>query len=98
MKLGFATANLPDLSLAEVAQLAATTGYNCLSVFDCLPSKANRRYAGVTNIDVTDCDAAAAARVQETMANAGVTISALGYYPNPLAPNDDAKRSIAHLK
>lgn len=45
-------------------------------------SEADRRYAGVTHIDVMEFDAAAATRVQEMMADAGVSNSALGYYPN----------------
>ena len=32
MILGFVSAILPDLSLAEVAQFAAQTGYTCTSV------------------------------------------------------------------
>ena len=98
MKLGFATAILPDLSLEEVAQFAAATGYECIEVM-CWPlSKADRRYAGITHIDVTDFDANAAAKVQKTIANAGVSISALGYYPNPLSPGEEAETSVAHLK
>ena len=45
MKLGFVSAILPDLSLAEVAQFAAQTGYTCVELM-CWPvSKAERRYA-----------------------------------------------------
>ena len=36
MKLGFATAILPDLSLEEVAQFTAATGYECIEVM-CWP-------------------------------------------------------------
>ena len=98
MKLGFATAILPDLPLEEVAQFAAATGYECIEVMCWPPSKADRRYAGITHIDVTDFDANAAAKVQDTIANAGVSISALGYYPNPLSPGEEAATSVAHLK
>jgi sugar phosphate isomerase/epimerase len=98
VKLGLVTAILPELSLAEVAQFAADTGYDCLEVMCWPPSQADRRYAGVTHIDVTDFNEEAAAHVRQTTADAGVSISALGYYPNPLAPNDEAKRSVAHLK
>ena len=98
MKLGFATAILPDLSLGEVAQFAAATGYECIEVMCWPPSKADRRYAGITHIDVTDFDTDAAAKVQETIASTGVSISALGYYPNPLAPGEEAENSVAHLR
>ena len=98
MKLGFSTAILPDLSLEEVAQFAGETGYACIEVMCWPPSKADRRYAGITHIDVTGFDSEAAARVQETIASVGISISALGYYPNPLAPGEEAESSVAHLK
>jgi sugar phosphate isomerase/epimerase len=56
---------------------------------------AERRYAGVTHIDVAGFDAAAAERVQALTQRTGVSISALGYYPNPLAP-DLAEREAYH--
>ena len=98
MKLGFATAILPDLPLEEVAQFAGETGYECIEVMCWPPSKADRRYAGITHIDVTCFDTDAAAKVQETIASTGISISALGYYPNPLAPGEEAETSVAHLK
>jgi len=98
VKLGFATAILPDLPLEEVAQFAAATGYECIEVMCWPPSKAERRYAGITHIDVTGFDADAAAKVQETIASASISISALGYYPNPLAPGEEAESSVSHLK
>jgi len=98
VKLGFATAILPDLPLEEVAQFAAATGYECIEVMCWPPSKADRRYAGITHIDVTGFDADAAAKVQETIASASISISALGYYPNPLAPGEEAESSVSHLK
>ena len=70
MKLGFVSAILPDLSLAEVARYAAQTGYQCVEVM-CWPTgKAERRYAGVTHIDVTDFTSAKAddvRRITRTM-------------------------------
>jgi len=63
------------------------------------PGKAERRYAGVTHIDVSEFSRDEAARVGETMAAAGVEMSALGYYPNPLAADpDEAQVSIGHLR
>ena len=99
MKLGFVSAILPDLSLAEVAQFAAETGFDCVELM-CWPlSKAERRYAGVTHVDVTDFTSAKADEVRHTMAAAKVEISGLGYYPNPLSPNrDEGDLAVAHLK
>ena len=51
----------------------------------CWPKgKAERRYAGVTHVDVTGFNKDAAATCQRSAAAAGITISASGYYPNPL--------------
>ena len=99
MKLGFVSAILPELSLAEVARTAAAKGYDCVELC-CWPvSKAERRYAGVTHVDVSEFDGDLAAQVNETMARAGVSISGLGYYPNPLAPDaEESRRYIDHLQ
>jgi sugar phosphate isomerase/epimerase len=99
MKLGFVTAILPELSLAEVLQVAAEADYECVEVM-CWPmSKAERRYAGVTHIDVTNFSPTDAAAVQKLVADTGVQISSLGYYPNPLVPDrEEGDRYAAHLR
>ena len=85
MQLGFVSAILSDLSLQEVLQFAGEAGFDCVEVM-CWPrGKAERRYAGVTHIDVAAFDAAAARQVRDLMEGSGVGFSALGYYPNPLA-------------
>ena len=63
MQLGFVSAILPDLSLEEVVEFAAESGYGCVEVMCWPPGKANRRYAGVTHIDITDFGSAQANRV-----------------------------------
>jgi sugar phosphate isomerase/epimerase len=99
MKLGFVSAILPDLSLEEVARFAASTRFACVELM-CWPrGAAERRYAGVTHVDVSDFGKAEAERVKEQMASAGVAISALGYYPNPLAADrSEALVYIEHLQ
>ncbi len=99
MQLGFVSAILPDLTLEEVLDFAAESGFDCVEVM-CWPrGRAERRYAGVTHIDVTDFDEAAAAEVRALVEGSGVAISALGYYPNPLAPDPDERRVYAeHLR
>ncbi|MFN3650851.1 MAG: sugar phosphate isomerase/epimerase family protein [Armatimonadota bacterium] len=99
MKLGFVSAILPDLSLEGVAAFAAEQGFDCVEVMCWPPGKAERRYAGVTHLDVTGFTAADAARVNDLMVSAGVSISGLGYYPNPLtADHDEAAVYIEHLR
>ncbi|MCU0963145.1 MAG: sugar phosphate isomerase/epimerase [Pirellulaceae bacterium] len=99
MKLGFVSAILPDLSLDEILQFAAAEDYTCVEIMCWPPSKAERRYAGVTHIDVTDFGPDAARRVRETVHRTGVEISGLGYYPNPLAPDpQEAAVYVDHIK
>lgn len=99
MQLGFVSAILPELSLEEVARFAGETGFDCVEVMCWPPGKAERRYAGVTHVDVTEFGPAEAGRVKETMARAGVAISGLGYYPNPLtADREEAQVYIEHLR
>ena len=92
MKLGFVSAILPDLSLQEVLDFAAAERFDCVELM-CWPvGKAERRYAGITHIDVANFSGDDAARVRDMAGERGVTISGLGYYPNPLAA-DEAEAS-----
>ena len=100
MKLGLLTAAFPSLSLEEVADWAATNGFEALEVA-CWPAAGaeRRRYAGVSHIDVDRLDAKAAHRIHELLSSRGLTISSLAYYPNPLDP-DPAQRlqAQAHIR
>jgi sugar phosphate isomerase/epimerase len=99
MKLGFVSAILPDLDLQEVVSFAASEGYDCVELMCWPPSKAERRYAGVTHIDVTDFSADDADRVNEMATTASVSISGLGYYPNPLTPDSaESQTYVEHIK
>ncbi len=99
MKLGFVSAILPDLSLEEVITFAAETGYSCVELMCWPKGKAERRYAGVTHLDVTGLKPAGADKVKAILKDAGVSISSLGYYPNYLTPNaPEAKAVTAHFK
>jgi sugar phosphate isomerase/epimerase len=99
MKLGFVSAILPDLNLNEVATFAAANGYDCVELMCWPKGKAERRYAGVTHVDVVGFTAEDARHVHETMTKAGVTISGLGYYPNPLAPDPaEAHVYVEHIR
>ena len=99
MKLGFVSAILPDLSLEEVVQFAAAVGFACVELMCWPKGKAERRYAGVTHIDVVGFTKADAARVNDLVSKAGISISGLGYYPNPLAPDKaEAQVYIDHLR
>ncbi len=99
MKLGFASAILPDQSFEYVVDFAAANGYGCVEMMSWPVGKAERRYAGVTHIDVDSLDDARIAAIQTKLAETGVQISALGYYPNPLDPDAaKADAAINHIK
>ncbi|HSQ27699.1 MAG TPA: sugar phosphate isomerase/epimerase [Anaerolineales bacterium] len=99
MKLGIFSAAFPGKSLDEVAQWAASNGFESLEIA-CWPvGKATRRYAGVTTIDVAGFDAVKAREVHAVLKNYGLMISALGYYPNPLHPDQEHRKVVIdHLK
>lgn len=87
MQLGFVSAILPDLSLREVFESAKRYGYDCVEVMCWPKGKAERRYAGITHIEVEEFTVAKATEVNALASEFGVAISGLGYYPNPLCPD-----------
>jgi len=99
MKLGFVSAILPDLGFEELIDYAAGLNYKCVEVC-CWPlGKAERRYAGVTHIDVDTLDDKKANYINQYVRQKNVTISALGYYPNPLDPDrEKGEFYIQHIK
>ena len=99
MKLGFVSAVLPELSLDEVLAFAAAEDFGCIEVA-CWPvGKAERKYAGTTHVDVTDFTPAKADEVNALCAQHGISLSALGYYPNPLDPDETtAAVCVEHIR
>ncbi len=99
MKLGFVSAILADRSFEEVIEFAADKGFSCVEIMCWPKGKAERRYAGITHIDVDALDDAAAREIKSILARHKVTISGLGYYPNPLDPDETKRRFYAaHIK
>ncbi len=86
MKLGFASAILPDQNFEYVVDFASQNGYRCVEMMCWQVGKAERRYAGVTHIDVDKLDASRVFRNQGLSGARNVAISALGYYPQPARP------------
>ncbi len=99
IKLGFVSAILADQTFEKVMSFAAKTGYSCVEIM-CWPvGKAERRYAGVTHIDVANLSKKGIDEIHDTLERKGVTISGLGYYPNPLEANKkNAGRYVTHIK
>jgi sugar phosphate isomerase/epimerase len=100
MKLGLLTAPFPDQSLGEVADWASSVGFEALEIA-CWPksSGASRRYAGTSHIDADGTSASQAKEIAASLSEKGVTVSGLGFYPNPLHPDADHRQAVIdHLK
>lgn len=98
MQLGFVSAILPDLTLEEVFAFARDEGFACVEVMCWPPGSADRRYAGVTHLDVTNITDETIGGVRDLVHRTGVHISGLGYYPNPLHPDPaHRERVVGHL-
>lgn len=99
MQLGFVSAILPDLSLEEVFTFAKAEGFECVEVMCWPPGGAERRYAGVTHLDVTGQPADTIHRTLDLAHRTGINISGLGYYPNPLDADGDHRKFVTgHLR
>lgn len=100
MQLGILTAPFPDTPLMEVADWAASAGFESLEIA-CWPQSTgpSRRYAGTSHIDVAGSSASQLQEMKAELQAKGLSISALGYYPNPLHPQSDHRDEVmAHLK
>lgn len=100
MQLGILTAPFPDAPLGEVADWAGSVGFTALEIA-CWPGSSGptRRYAGTSHIDVANLAAAEARDIAAELGRKGLSISALGYYPNPLHPDAGHRAAvIEHLK
>ncbi len=99
MKLGFVSAILDGWSFEEMIDTAAEMGYECVEVACWPQGKAERRYAGVSHIDVDNVSTEYINHIKGYCAEKGVEISSLAFYPNTM-DGDLEKRAaaIAHLK
>ncbi len=101
MKLGFVSAILDGWTYEEMIDFASGHGFECVEVA-CWPiGKAERRYAGVSHIDVmrvlTDDTYRESVAVYANRKN--IRISSLAYYPNVLEGNFEKREiAISHLK
>ncbi len=100
MKLGFVSAILDGWTYEEMMDVAAAEGFECVEVACWPQGKAERRYAGVSHIDVERVltDAGYAEHVLDYAAAKGVGISSLAFYPNTM-DGDEEKRAaaVSHL-
>jgi sugar phosphate isomerase/epimerase len=100
MKLGLLTAPFPETPLMDVADWTAANGFESLEIA-CWPrsSGPTRRYAGTSHIDVAGLTATQGKEIVDEIAGKGLSISGLGYYPNPLHPDLEHRAMVIdHLK
>lgn len=98
MKLGVMSAIFDQSSFEEMIDIVAENGLECVEVA-CWPrGKAERRYAGVSHIDVNRLTQEKAAELLAYCQKKDVEISSLAYYPNPLDENQEKRQeAIEHL-
>ena len=93
MKLGFVSAIVPEYTLEQVLSFAHKAGFSSVELM-CWPlGKAERRYAGVTHVDAAELSMDAIEKIQDLLAIHKVSISGLGYYPNPCRRTGPRPRS-----
>ena len=99
LDLGFVSAILADSSFEEVVDFAAAEQFKCVEIMCWPKGKSERRYAGITHIDVDTLSDENVNSIQAYLLQKHVYISALGYYPNPLDPDEEkATVYINHIK
>lgn len=98
MKLGLVSSILEDCNFEEMIDIASQMGLECVEVA-CWPNaKAERRYAGVSHVDVCNMDEARAEKIISYCREKKVEISSLAFYPNTMDGNlEKRKANIEHL-
>lgn len=101
MKLGFVSAILDTWTYEEMMDFASEHAFECVEVACWPKGKAERRYAGVSHIDVDQVlsDDTYAKHIVDYSKEKNVSISSLAFYPN-CVDADLKKRTMAisHLK
>lgn len=99
MKLGVVSAIYDGFTFEEMIDHASKTGYECVEVACWPQGKAERRYAGVSHIDVENTSDEYVKYVKDYCKNKNIEISSLAFYPNTM-DGDLEKRTanIEHLK
>ena len=90
LQLGIVSAILADRTFEQVIDFVSEKEFQCVEIM-CWPTNNAdaRRYAGVTHIDVDALDDTQVTYIKKYTTDKSITISGLGYYPNPLDPNTE---------
>lgn len=98
MKLGMLSAILAEQNFEEVISIAKKMGYRSVEVACWPKEKAERRYAGVSHIDVKNFTEERGTEICDCCQDNGIEIAALAYYPNYLDHiAERRKERIEHL-
>lgn len=99
MKLGVVSAIYDGFTFEEMIDDISKNGCSCVEVACWPQGKAERRYAGVSHIDVENTSEDYIAYVKDYCKNKGVEISSLAFYPNTMDGDiEKRKKNINHLK
>lgn len=99
MKLGFVSSILEDYDFEELVDIASDMGYQCIEVACWPQGKAERRYAGVSHLDVDNLTDNKVSYIKDYCNSKNIEISSLAYYPNTMDGNlNKRKENIEHLR
>ena len=100
MKMGLVTAILDKCNYEEMIDITSSMGFECVEVACWPQGKAERRYAGVSHIDVEKVlkDNKYADYILDYAKKHKMTISSLAFYPNTMDPDlKKRKANVNHL-
>ena len=99
MKLGLLSSILPNMEFRQVVDLSSRIGFQALEVA-CWPLEVStRRYAGVTHLDIDSLGPDGLVRELDYAGNKNISVSALGYYPNPMSHDkQESVKAQEHIK
>ena len=99
MKLGVVSAIYDGFSFEEMIDDISKNGCSCVEVACWPQGKAERRYAGVSHIDVENTSEDYIAYIKDYCSSKNVEISSLAFYPNTMDGDLQKRaRNIEHLK
>lgn len=99
MKLGVVSAIYDGFSFEEMIDDISKNGCKCVEVACWPQGKAERRYAGVSHIDVDNTSEEYVAYIKDYCGGKGVEISSLAFYPNTMDGDLEKRQAnIDHLK
>lgn len=98
MKMGFVSSILDGWSYEEVIDTASQLGFQCVETACWPEGKAERKYGGVTHINVQELDDEKANHIMKYAAEKGIVNSSLAFYPNTMDGNQEKREAnIVHL-